>query len=201
MQKSPQMAAHRDNPACASCHRMMDPLGFALENYDAVGRWRTSDGAGLPIDATGKMPDGREFRNATELQRALTAISFEIKTEIRFIPNEAGKLEPRMKAKVRPKKADKAGRANDEKAPVAEPEEPPDEEPPDEEPPVVPPPSSEESSSPPQAATVQAAVTTRLIAILENFMGCLPGEPVGQSPRRVTAGFSVQAAWKAGKSC
>lgn len=59
---------------------------------------------------------------ATELQRALTAISFEIKTEIRFIPNEAGKLEPRMKAKVRPKKADKAGRANDEKAPVAEPE-------------------------------------------------------------------------------
>lgn len=65
-----QMAAHRNNPACASCHTMMDPLGFALENYDAVGRWRTTDG-GHAIDATGRLPDGREFRNATELQRAI----------------------------------------------------------------------------------------------------------------------------------
>jgi hypothetical protein len=66
-----QMAAHRDNPACASCHVLMDPLGFALENYDAVGRWRTTDGGGLPIDATGRLPDGRAFRNAAELQQAI----------------------------------------------------------------------------------------------------------------------------------
>lgn len=65
-----QMAAHRANPACASCHNVMDPLGLALENYDAVGRWRTAD-AGAPIDANGRLPGGREFRNAAELQQAL----------------------------------------------------------------------------------------------------------------------------------
>ena len=46
------MTAHRTNPRCASCHVMFDPLGFALENFDATGRWRTTDG-GLPIDASG----------------------------------------------------------------------------------------------------------------------------------------------------
>ena len=45
-------------PACASCHAVMDPLGFALEQYDAIGRWRTLDG-GVPVDSTGAMPDGR----------------------------------------------------------------------------------------------------------------------------------------------
>src|SRR5207244_12832227 len=48
---------HRTNPACASCHARMDPLGFALENFDAIGRWRTTE-AGKPIDATGVLPDG-----------------------------------------------------------------------------------------------------------------------------------------------
>jgi hypothetical protein len=53
-----RMEQHRRNPACASCHAVMDPLGFALEQYDAIGRWRTTEG-GVPVDSTGAMPDGR----------------------------------------------------------------------------------------------------------------------------------------------
>ena len=49
-----QMEQHRANPVCASCHKLMDPLGFALENFDAVGAWRTRD-AGAPIDASGQL--------------------------------------------------------------------------------------------------------------------------------------------------
>ena len=53
-----RMEQHRKNPSCASCHAVMDPLGFALEQFDAIGRWRTLEG-GLPVDSTGAMPDGR----------------------------------------------------------------------------------------------------------------------------------------------
>ena len=53
-----RLAEHRDNPACSGCHQLMDPVGFSLENYDAVGRWRTSEN-GKPIDASGGLPDGR----------------------------------------------------------------------------------------------------------------------------------------------
>ena len=53
-----QLQAHRQNPTCASCHRRMDPLGFGLENFDAVGAWRTADGK-FPIDASGKLPTAR----------------------------------------------------------------------------------------------------------------------------------------------
>src|SRR5262249_16907369 len=49
---------HRKNPACASCHARMDPLGFSLENFDAVGRWRSTGEGGAPIDASGTLPDG-----------------------------------------------------------------------------------------------------------------------------------------------
>jgi hypothetical protein len=66
-----QLEAHRKNPTCASCHRRMDPLGFGLENFDAVGAWRTEDGK-FPIDATGSLPDGREFDGPTELTAILT---------------------------------------------------------------------------------------------------------------------------------
>jgi hypothetical protein len=52
-----QLTAHRDNPACQGCHKLMDPIGFALEPFDAIGRWRTED-AGNPIDASGEMYDG-----------------------------------------------------------------------------------------------------------------------------------------------
>jgi hypothetical protein len=52
------MARHRENPECASCHAQMDPIGFAFEHFDAVGRWRETDG-GLPIEAASTLPDGR----------------------------------------------------------------------------------------------------------------------------------------------
>jgi len=65
-----RLAEHRDNPACAGCHRLMDPLGFALENFDAVGRWRTSEG-GVPVETSGNLPDGRQFTGVTGLEQAL----------------------------------------------------------------------------------------------------------------------------------
>ena len=65
-----RLAEHRANPACASCHRQMDPIGFALENYDAVGRWRTVE-AGVPIDASGTLFDGTTVNGVADLQAAL----------------------------------------------------------------------------------------------------------------------------------
>ncbi len=62
------MVRHRVNPACASCHARMDPLGFALENFDAVGQWRTRSESGLTIDASGALPDGTPFSNAVALR-------------------------------------------------------------------------------------------------------------------------------------
>ncbi len=65
-----RMAAHRKNPACATCHQRMDPLGFALENFDAIGRWRTTDGTSA-IDASGTLPDGTTFDGPAEFRQAL----------------------------------------------------------------------------------------------------------------------------------
>jgi len=65
-----QMQAHRANPTCAACHARMDPIGFALENYDGVGRWRDED-AGAPIDASGKLPDGTGFNGPAGLNELL----------------------------------------------------------------------------------------------------------------------------------
>lgn len=67
-----RLAAHRDNPQCASCHKQMDPVGFSLENFDAIGRWRERE-AGLPIDATGGLPDGSEFTGVAGLERQILA--------------------------------------------------------------------------------------------------------------------------------
>ena len=67
-----QLEAHRKNPICASCHRRMDPLGFGLENFDAVGAWRTEDGK-FPVDSTGTLPDGRTFSGPAELKSILGA--------------------------------------------------------------------------------------------------------------------------------
>jgi hypothetical protein len=64
------MTRHRASPACASCHARMDPIGFAMEHFDAVGRWRDSDG-GQPIDAIGVFPDGTKFDGVTGLKREL----------------------------------------------------------------------------------------------------------------------------------
>jgi hypothetical protein len=65
-----QLEKHRSNAVCASCHSKMDPLGFGLENYDAIGRWRTLDGK-LPIDATGLLPNGKTFSTPAELKQIL----------------------------------------------------------------------------------------------------------------------------------
>ena len=64
------MEEHRKNAVCASCHARMDPLGFGLENYDAVGAWRTMDGK-FPIDSSGVLPNGRTFQGAAELKTIL----------------------------------------------------------------------------------------------------------------------------------
>jgi mono/diheme cytochrome c family protein len=66
-----QMAQHRANPVCASCHAQMDELGFALENFDAIGEWREIDAAGSPIDASAKLPDGTTFAGPVELRKVL----------------------------------------------------------------------------------------------------------------------------------
>jgi mono/diheme cytochrome c family protein len=65
-----QMEQHRSNAVCASCHGRMDPLGFALENYDGVGKWRAKD-AGAVIDPSGKLPDGTQFTGPAGLKQAL----------------------------------------------------------------------------------------------------------------------------------
>jgi hypothetical protein len=66
------MAKHRSNPTCASCHAVMDPLGLALENFDATGRWRDRDRfAGVPIDASGKLPDGTPVNGPDDVRNAL----------------------------------------------------------------------------------------------------------------------------------
>ena len=65
-----RLAAHRANPACASCHNLMDPVGFALENYDAIGRWRTHVN-GRPLDVSGGLPDGQEFVGIDGLESGL----------------------------------------------------------------------------------------------------------------------------------
>jgi uncharacterized protein DUF1588/uncharacterized protein DUF1585 len=65
-----RMALHRENPVCASCHTRMDPLGFALENFNAIGKWRTRDGDAT-IDPSGTFPDGTKFANPAEFRRVL----------------------------------------------------------------------------------------------------------------------------------
>ena len=71
------MEAHRANPSCAVCHRLTDPLGFALDNFDAIGRWRTTDDPRIPgqrgpvIDASGVTPDGHRFEGPAGLRGLL----------------------------------------------------------------------------------------------------------------------------------
>ncbi len=69
-----QMEQHRANPSCASCHKMMDPMGFAMENFDAIGRYRTSDGP-IKLDFTGQLVDGGKFDGSAELRKQLMRYS------------------------------------------------------------------------------------------------------------------------------
>ena len=68
-----RMAQHRANPACAACHRLMDPAGLAMENFDAIGRWREHDAARRPLDVAGSLPGGHEFEGVGGLRAALLA--------------------------------------------------------------------------------------------------------------------------------
>lgn len=59
---------HRSDPVCANCHRLLDPIGFGLENFDAIGRWRDRDVNGEPIDASGELPNGKRFSSPQDLK-------------------------------------------------------------------------------------------------------------------------------------
>jgi hypothetical protein len=79
------MARHRANPECAGCHAQMDPIGFAFEHFDAVGRWRESEG-GLPIEVAGSLPDGTGVNGIEGVKRLL------LETPERFVSAVTGKL-------------------------------------------------------------------------------------------------------------
>src|SRR5262245_5429827 len=68
-----RLAVHRDNAVCATCHRSIDPVGFALENFDAIGQWRDVEVDGKAVDASGSVPGGGEFRGVEGLENALLA--------------------------------------------------------------------------------------------------------------------------------
>ena len=65
-----RLTEHRANSTCASCHSLIDPAGFSLENFDAVGRWRTVE-EGQPIDVSGGLPDGSKFAGVSGLEKGL----------------------------------------------------------------------------------------------------------------------------------
>jgi cytochrome c553 len=67
------LARHRADPACATCHNLMDPIGFGLENFDWMGRWRDTESNGQPVDASGVMPSGERFSGPVELRNMLLA--------------------------------------------------------------------------------------------------------------------------------
>ena len=75
-----RMAAHRANPACAACHAQMDQLGFALENFDAIGEWRDIYASGAKVDASAQLPDGTKFNGPAELRKVLLSHSDEFLT-------------------------------------------------------------------------------------------------------------------------
>jgi hypothetical protein len=68
-----QLELHRQNPFCASCHRSIDPIGFALENFDAVGQWQSTTREGLKIDSVGKLADGTAIDGPVALRKAMLA--------------------------------------------------------------------------------------------------------------------------------
>jgi hypothetical protein len=76
---------HTTRPFCAGCHKIMDPVGFALENFDAIGRWRTEE-HGVPINATARLVDGTELTGAVDLRNAL------LKYSDRFVQTATEKL-------------------------------------------------------------------------------------------------------------
>ena len=80
-----RLTQHRANPACASCHSRIDGLGFALENYDPIGRWREED-SGTPVNTSGELQDGAKFIGTEELKAVL------LQRKDLFIRNLTGKM-------------------------------------------------------------------------------------------------------------
>jgi len=70
-----RLEEHRTAPACAGCHKIMDPIGFSLEYFDGIGRYRTRDEAGAPIDASGELVDGTKVDSPASLRQALLRYS------------------------------------------------------------------------------------------------------------------------------
>ena len=69
---------HQTNPTCANCHKVLDPIGFGLENFDAIGRWRDQDDTGGVIDAAGELPGGKHFTSPKELKSIIAARKSEL---------------------------------------------------------------------------------------------------------------------------
>jgi hypothetical protein len=81
-----RLERHRNNPVCSSCHSRMDPLGFALENFDGIGKWRAHDEGEIPVDSTAALPDGTSFSGPGELRSLLgsrpTAFAANVTTKL-----------------------------------------------------------------------------------------------------------------------
>jgi hypothetical protein len=73
-----QLEKHRKTASCAGCHEKIDPLGFGLENFDAIGRWRTQDSNGKPVDSKAALPDGSAFSTPAELKKVLLKSNSEL---------------------------------------------------------------------------------------------------------------------------
>ena len=84
---------HTRNPVCANCHRVLDPIGFGLENFDAVGRWREKNETGVAIDASGRLPTGAPFSTPAELKRLLAGRETELARNLteRFMAHALGR--------------------------------------------------------------------------------------------------------------
>jgi hypothetical protein len=91
-----RMEAHRTKASCAACHGLMDPIGFGLENYDAVGAWRTMDGAD-PVDSSGTLPGNRSFSGALALERLVAADAGYAECVVKNLYSYALGREPDMK--------------------------------------------------------------------------------------------------------
>src|SRR5262249_5516864 len=76
-----RLEKHRTKPECASCHQKMDPLGFGLENFDPIGRWRTIDEGG-PVDSIGQLPSGEKFSSPSQLKKVLMDRKDEVMTHL-----------------------------------------------------------------------------------------------------------------------
>jgi hypothetical protein len=115
-----RMEEHRSNPACSSCHKMMDPIGFALENFDGTGKWRSRE-AGQKLDSSGQLVDGSPIDGVVNLRQALLryspqfvrtvteklltyalgrGVEYEDMPVVRSIVREAGKNDYRFSAVV-----------------------------------------------------------------------------------------------------